>query len=386
MLARRGRFVGGGRRYHLPVRTAVLLAALLLSLGPAAAAAEPPGSLAEARRDLQSADPLRRVEATNALARMTSPSQRGAVLGLLRSALQDPAPAVRRGSSNALRRLADRRAAPAVRARLDVETSYEVAPALLLALGDLGGPTDVPRLRRALQRSHAQIRAASLSALAAIDPQLARPPALKLLAMAPGADRGFGVRAAAMLALAKAGQREDYAAVLEAYGRDKSGAGWFGRSAFARATGALAPEPVARLTALAEDPDPRVAVTAAVGLGRRGYKREVAALMRHPSPGPRAAAVAAAAQLGWSDALPALETLARTDMAPEVRWAAAKALFQLDAPAGDELLVAAVDAREPAVWTEALALLERRTGERHGRKSDAWARTLASRRAVGRGR
>ena len=366
------------------MRTVVSLAVLLLSLGPVTAA-ERPLTLGQARQELRSADPLRRVEATNTLALMTSPSQRAVVLGLLRGALQDPAPAVRRGSANALRRLGDRRAAGSVRARLDVETSYEVAPALLLALGDLGDATDVPRLRRALQRTYPQIRAASLSALAGIDPKLARPHALTLLALAPAADRGFGVRAAAMLALAKAGQREDYVAVLEAYGRDKAGAGWFGRSAFARATGALSPDPVARLVALAEDPDPRVAVTAAVGLGRRGHKREVAALMRHQSPGPRAAAIGAAAQLGWVDALPVLESLARTDLSPEVRWAAAKALFRMDAPAGDELLVAAVEAREPAIWTEALALLERRTGKRHGRKAEAWARALASRRATRKG-
>ncbi len=366
------------------MRLFVIAAALLLSWVPAAHAADPGLTLAEAQRYLQLPDPLRRVEATNALARTTAPARRTQVLTLLRRALQDPAPAVRRGGANALRTLRDKRAAAAIRGRLDVETSLEVAPALLLALGALGDRSDVPRLSRAVARPQVQIRAASLGALAALDPLAARPHALGLLETAPAADRGFGVRAAAMLALAKAGVRDDHARVVAAYERDQVAAGWFGRSAFARATAALARDPVPVLLRLAEDADPRVAVTAAVGLGRRGHKREVATLMRHASPGPRAAAIGAVSQLGWKDAIPALLQLARTDLAADVRWAAAKALFHLDDPAGDELLVAAVDAREAAVWTEALALLARRTGRQHGRDAAAWARSLARRRAAAR--
>jgi HEAT repeat protein len=309
-------------------------------------------------------------------------ARRPEVRHLLEGALGDPSPAVRRGAANALRALQERTAAAAIRGRLDVETSLEVAPALLLALGALGDETDVPRLTRAVARPQVQIKAASLGALAAIDPRAARPHALALLRTPASADKGFGVRAAAMLALAKAGVREDYPAVLATYERDKPAAGWFGRSAFARATAALAADPVSALAGLAEDEDPRVAVTAAVGLGRRGHKREVAALLQHASPGVRAAAIGAISQLGWLDAIPTLAQLARTDMIADVRWAAAKALFHLDTPAGDELIVAAVDAREAAVWMEALALLARRTGQRHGRNADAWARSLSSRRAA----
>jgi HEAT repeat protein len=128
------------------------------------------------------------------------------------------------------------------------------------------------------------------------------------------------------------------------------------------------------------DGDARVAVTAAEGFARAGHPERLRSLLSNPAPGVRAAAAGAVVAAGLEGAEPRLVAMARGDAALEARWAAALALFRLDAPAGDELVLAGLVSHEPVVWAEALAALERRTGARHGRDVPAWRAELARRR------
>jgi hypothetical protein len=64
-----------------------------------------------------------------------------------------------------------------------------------------------------------------------------------------------------------------------------------------------------------------------------------------------------------------------------VRWAAARALFRLDDPLGDELMLVGLTSREPAIWVEAIALLARKTGAAHARDVPAWRKELRRLRA-----
>ena len=77
--------------------------------------------------------------------------------------------------------------------------------------------------------------------------------------------------------------------------------------------------------------------------------------------------------------------MARVDQSLRVRWAAAMALFRVEDPDGDELVLSGLGADEPTIWAEAIAALAKRTGKQYGRNARAWRAALrAWRREEGR--
>ncbi len=349
--------------------------------GPVAPASAGPASDASVVAD--PARPLAaRLDAARSLAATPpGPARDEAVLALA-AALEDRAPELRILVAEALAHLSDPRVLPRLVRRLPTETDARVVSALLLAIGTLGGASEVPVVTPFAAHADARLRAAAAVALGDLGGVLAHERLLDLLA-APGDDPEWAVRGAVMLALAKGGVRADAGTILVAY-RDGGGAKrWFARAALATAMAVLDSDPVPLLDRLAADEDARVSSAAVAAFARAGKPEEVVKRLDDPRVGVRAAAAAAVAQAGLVAAIPKVRSLATGDPDRGVRLSAALALSRLDDPTGDDLLVEAVDADDPAVWTLALAELRRRTGLLLGRDADAWKAALAARRKAG---
>ncbi|MFV1958110.1 MAG: HEAT repeat domain-containing protein, partial [Planctomycetota bacterium] len=242
-----------------------------------------------------------------------------------------------------------------------------------LAVGALGREADGAHLVGfATTDPRPMVRAAAVSALGDLGGEPARRIALATVLRPGFADPDWSLRATGMLALARCGRPEDVGRVLVAYREGRGETSWFARSALARLVAAKDTDPVPLLLRLVGDPDSRVAVTAAAGLGRSGHVEELLRLLSHVVPSIRAAAATGIAKARIDKGYGHLRALVRLDPSRKVRWAAALALFQVEDPLGDELVTSAVEAREPAVWAEAIAQLAARTGERHGRDARAW--------------
>lgn len=298
-------------------------------------------------------------------------------------ALADPAPEVRAAVATSLERLADPRAAGHVAARLQAEREARVLSALLLALGKTDRAGTWAGLAVTYARSHplASVRAAAVTALAELGGPTARAVALELVGGPHVPDPDWSLRSAAMLALSKCGQASDVGTALVAYREGGGRHHWFARCALAELLAAKDVQPMPGLHRLVQDDDPRVALTAAIGIVRRGSEEETSALLRHTSPGVRVAAATAVGREQKEALYGRLRNLARFDRARRVRWAASLALFAVEDPSGDELVLAGLSSREPVVWAEAIAALAARTNENHARDLDAWRDALRRARA-----
>jgi HEAT repeat protein len=358
----------------LPLLLAVLVVGTALAQATTAQADEVDALL----RRLAAPHPAQRIEAAERLAEIGTPERWPRIGPPLRDRLAaDPSADVRQAAAAALGALADPGAVPTLVRSLATERDERVLAAVVLALGETGSETQVPTLA-VLARSHPtpSVRGAALSALGALGGEAARLHVLGCLE-APGLpDPDWGVRAAAVLALVRCGHADDLGRVLTAYREGGGEQHWFARASLARLVAARDRDPLPLLRRMVLDPDPRVAVTAAVGIARTGHLQEMLLLLRHLSPAVRAAAASAVARVRVEGAYGRLRSLARLDRSPRVRWAAALALFRLEEPAADDYVLTGLLSREPAVWAEAIAALSRRTGEQHGRDVTAWRGAL----------
>lgn len=357
------------------------LLALALALGSARGARgeEFAGAVEAASVLAQGPQPAARARAAAWLADVEGDASKEAARRALLQALADAAADVRRVAAASLSRLPERGSRAPLEAALRRETDRAVVPALLLALGALGDPGTVGVLAGWSRDPAPAVRAAAFTALGDAGGEEARRRLLAGLEDPGGPDPGWNVRAAVVLGLGRAGRRGDVGDVLAALRRGDGWTHWFARSALARAVPTLDPDPLPLLEHLVRDGDSRVAVTAAEGFARCGRPARLLALLGDPAPGVRGAAAAAVALAGLGDARATLAALARRDPALAVRWAAALALFRLRLPEGDELVLAALTSPEAAIWTEAIAVLEQRTREQHGRDAAGWRAALARR-------
>lgn len=332
------------------------------------------------------ADPSRplaaRLDAARGLSATPPGPARDEAVRALAGALEDAEPELRMLVAEALGHLGEPRVLPALVRRLPQETDARALAAVLLAIGRLGGPAETSVVAPFAGHAESRLRAAAAIALGDLGGAAAHARLLALLA-APGEDPEWAVRGAAMLALAKTGVRADAGTILVVY-RDEGGAKrWFARAALATAMAALDSDPVPLLDRLAGDEDARVSSAAVAAFARAGRPEEVVRRLADPRVGVRAAAAAAVGQARIEAAIPSVRAMATGDPDRGVRLSAAIALSRLDDPTGDELLVEALDADDPAVWTLALAELRRRTGLLLGRDPARWKAELAARRRAG---
>jgi len=334
-------------------------------------------SVGQASKALAQGDLKQRVAAANYLGGITNPKLRVHAARALERALAHRDDVTRRAAINALVQIDSRASAPALRKHLARERHTSVVPALLIALGRLGGTSDVALLLPyAGAEATPAIRTAAVTALGRLGGTQARDAALAALAATEGQDPRFALRAAAVIALSKGGHDGDFARILAVYKRTNAKRQWLARSALARAAATMAIDPVPLLNQLVRDSDARVAVTAAEGLARAGHPAHLRGLLGDGETAVRVAAIGGVQQARLQSAYPRLRRMARHDRAREVRWAAAAALFRIEDPEGDDLVLIALDSREPAIWSEAVALLAHRTGARHGRNVAAWREEL----------
>ena len=319
----------------------------------------------------------RRVEATNHLARARSKPERARAARALERHLFDPQPTMRRAVLNALAVLDARAAAGSVVRLLEVERDVTVLPAALITLGTLQVRGVDRLLVERAAHPHQAVRAAALTAAGDLGGAENRRLVLNSFQMAGAEDADWFVRASAMLALAKIGRAEDLELIQRVYRRDAGKEAWLARSALARVVAALHPQPRRILEAMIQDPDARVAVTAATGIATSGGARALQPFLRSDAAAIRAAAIGGVRQAKVADLVPRVRHMARWDRDREVRWAAAVTLFALEDPVGDELMIEALKSNEIAVWAGALAHLSRRTGAMHGRNPKAWRAELA---------
>lgn len=363
-------------RVPFAVRCALLAAASLACALPEVAAG--PSSDASVLADV--ARPVaERLDAARALGATPPGPERDAAVLALAGVLADARPDVRVLSTQALAVLGDVRVLPRLVRRLEGEIDPRGTAALLLAIGRLGGAPEVSIVMPFAAVEDARLRAAAATALGGLGGALAHERLLDLLA-APGDDPEWAVRGAVMLALARCGDRADAGTILVAYREGQGVERWFARAALSTAMAALDSDPVPLLDRLAADEDARVSSAAVAAFARAGKPLEIVKRLGDARAGVRAAAAAAVGQAELRDAIPSVRSLATSDPDRAVRLSAAFALSRLGDPSGDDLLVEAVGADDPGVWTLALAELRRRTHLPLGRDPDGWKAALAARR------
>lgn len=368
---------GGARR--APRRS---LAAALVLWFAAVESAAGPASDASVLADV--GKPVaERLDAARALAAAPQGPQRDEAVGALLGVLDDRSAEVRVLAVQALSSMGDARALPRLVRRLPAESDPRAVAAVVLAVGHLGGKAEVGTIWPYAAHEDARLRAAAAIALGEAGGELAHERLLDLLA-SPGDDPEWAVRGSVMLGLARCGVKADAGTILVAYREGQGSQRWFARAALSTAMAVLDSDPVPLLDRLAADDDARVSSAAVAAFAKAGRPEEVVRRLADERPGVRAAAAAAVGQAELRDALPRLRAMAREDRDRAVRLSAAFALSRLNDPAGDELLVEAVGADDPGVWTLALAELRRRTGLSIGRDPAAWKAALAERRAQGR--
>lgn len=363
------------------VLTAVLSAATCLHAAPAGA--DGPDVRAAAATLAGATDASARRDAAEALASAAARADRETAVSALVEALADGSPDVRVAAASSLSTLQDPRALARLSRRLSLESDPTVVAALLLAVGRLGRAAEVPLVAPWLDRDDGRLRAAAAIALGDLGGEEARTRLLALLDAPGGPDDTWAVRGAVLLALARSGRREDAGRILVAYREGGGASQWFARAALARAVGALDPDPLPMLGKLVADDDARVSSAAAIAFVRSGHPDEAVRRLDDPNPIVRAACAAAVADGRLFHTSKKLLALATGDPVRAVRFSAALALSRLDDPASDALLVEALGADDPAVWSLALAECRRKTGAVLGRDPEAWRVRLAARRAEG---
>ncbi len=329
---------------------------------------------------MRSPDPRVRVASAKRLGVCGDESACTRAAQALERALFDPEPVVRRVSVNALAELGARAATGSILKLLKLETEPQVIAAALVAVGRLRASSAMRVLVHYASDPRVGVRAAAITGAGDLGGPAARRLIANSLQMAGSEDAEWVVRAAALLALARAGKPEDLAAARRAYVAGRGDRYWLARTAWARVVTALDPSPRVELERLMEDPDSRVGVTAAIGLAKVGQQALVIRHLRNSQPRVRAAAIGAVRQGRLEAAYPQLRTIARYDGSRRVRWAAIVALFAVQDRDGDELMLDALRSDEPAIWTEAMAHLAERTRSMHGRDVKAWRRALAQHR------
>lgn len=328
---------------------------------------------------LGTAEAVERLAAANRVTRLGSdPALRTDAVHTLVHLLRDRAAPLRRAAANGLSRLDATEAAPALRTRLGLETNVQVRPALLLALGRLGAAEDVPRLIGFVRHTVPAVRAAAVMALGARGGEAARLAVRQTLLDTRVPDPGWVIRASVFVALAQIGTADDVPRAQRIYVAFEGYRHFLARSAWVRLVSAKAAEPRTLLLDFLADPDSRVAITAAKGLAQRGHAADLISALDDPEDADRraAAAIGLATIPGDTVRLRLVRQVQR-DPSRRVRWTCARLLFERKDPEGDELILRGLRAREPAVWAEAMALLEERTGEKHERDVAAWQRALA---------
>lgn len=331
---------------------------------------------------LGTAETVERLAAANQIARLgREPQLRTAAVRTLVQLLQDRAAPLRRAAANGLSQIGATEAATAVRTRLGLETEVQVRPALLLALGRLGGAEDVPRLIGFVRHTVPAVRAAAVMALGARGGEAALRAVRQTLVDAKVPDPSWVIRSSVFVALAQIGTAEDVPRAQRIYVAHEGYRHFLARSAWVRLVAAKAAEPRTLLLDFLDDPDSRVAITAAKGLARRGLAADLIRALDDPENADRraAAAIGLATLPGDTVRLRLVRQVQR-DPSRRVRWTCARLLFERKDPEGDELVLRGLRAREPAVWAEAMALLEERTGEKHERDVAAWQAALARER------
>ena len=328
---------------------------------------------------LVSADAQTRVDAARALGHCGRAPRCARAARALEPALFDAEPEVRRAALVALVELDARGAAGGVVRLLQVEREVGVLPSALLALGALHVAGQDDLVTRFAAHPHPGVRAAAVTAAGDLGGARMRRLVLNSLQLAGAEDEQWLVRASALLALARLGRPDDMTLIQRVFEEGGGRSHWIARSAVARAIAALHPAPRAALERLLADPDPRVAVTAAAGLAQAGLRDVLVGHLGDGRSAVRAAAVGGIRQADLRRTLPTLRRLAQRDPSRTVRWAAAVTLFEWQDPLGDELMLDALRAEDPAIWGEALARLARRQGARHGRDVSAWRAALRAR-------
>lgn len=356
---------------------AIVVLLVYLTATPAAADGK---ALEQGLRALAHEDAHERSGGLRWLAKCRAQPERARAVRALQRALFDAHPAIRAGAIQVLASFDARAAGGDLVRLLELERDVQVLPTALLALGTLRVAGADAVVRRFASHPEAGVRAAAMSAAGDLGGPAMRRLVLNALQMAGAEDAEWLVRSAAVVALSKIGRAEDLTLVQRAYRQGGGRTSWLARASIARALAALHPDPRAALERLLADPDPRVAVTAAKGLADAGLERVLLGHLRSGQSGVRAAAVGGVRQADLRAALPQLRRMARFDRARGVRWAAAKVLFLWDDPLGDTLMLDAVQAKEAAIWTEAVALLSRKTGLKRGRDVGAWKSALSKRR------
>jgi len=249
----------------------------------------------------------------------------GALDDLTRLAFDDPAGHVRLAAIDAIGRLADPAAIPALSA-LAASDDVERARAALGALGGIGHPDAWPPLQAALRADEEERRASAVAAIARLDGGRA----IELLEWTAAADASDGVVAAAVQGLATmAGDPSSNVAAVRA------------------------------LVRLAADPSRRELVIAALGALPAASVDQVAQGLRDPRPSVRIAVLQALARMRHHEASRRLQS-ALDDDSPEVRLAALTELRYLGTRGVDRRLVTLARTDPDAlVRRAALAVLKR---------------------------
>ncbi len=351
-----------------------------------AASASADAAIDRAIARLQAGDAAERLRATNELGRCGRRPACAKAARALERALFDAAPSVRRGALNALVALDARAAGGSVARLLGVEQDPTVLPAALMALGQLCVEGQDALVVRFASHPAPAVRAGALTAAGHLGGEALHRLVRNSLRMADAEDQRWIVRASAVLALARLGRAEDLAVIQRAFQSGGGQAHWIARSAVAKAIAALHPSPRAALERLLLDGDPRVALTAAQGLARTGYRPVLREHLRHGKSSVRLAVIGAVREADMREVAQQLHGMVRFDASREVRFAAAITLFLWDDPRADAMMLDAVRSNDPAIWGEAVAQLARRTGVQHGRDVKAWRRALQRVRAEGASR
>ena len=212
------------------------------------------GAVDRAPHDLRDRSTLKRARAAHILGLCHV----GAALPLLVQALGDPAPEVRVAATRALGRIGEPTASAALRAAVGADRVVPAGPAADALEGMGVGISG--SLRDALSASSPTTR--TVAAYLSGEGSFSR--SLDALRVALAGDPDPSVREAAAVALGRMGRAADVVALLQETGADRPRAL---RRACAAALGELGePSAVEGLTALLEDPDPRLAEIAATSL------------------------------------------------------------------------------------------------------------------------
>lgn len=119
-------------------------------------------SLAALRTAAEGGDLEERVFAVRTLGHMRDPAS----LGVLLAATADPSAKARKHAAAALRRLGDPAALPRLRELVVANQERGLLKVALVGLGEMGGPEDIPRVRRFLGHAEPSVRITAAGVLA----------------------------------------------------------------------------------------------------------------------------------------------------------------------------------------------------------------------------